>query len=183
MKNKIDTYLDSLQNQIEQLNRTEIENFAKVLLQARKEGRNIFFLGNDHSATIASKFCRVLNKDLSSQENERFKAFCLNDNMKALLEYAEDGNFDNVFIDQLSNLYQSGDIVVGISKDGNCDNVIKAIEYANNHNGFTIALTGLNGGTLQQITNLCINADVNDTKICDTILMLLCNTVYSALKN
>ena len=43
---------------------------------------------------------------------------------------------------QLKNLMGPGDIVIGISGSGNSGNVIKAIEYANNHDAITIGFSG-----------------------------------------
>ena len=183
MIKEINSYLDNMQNNIERLDCVGIEHFIKILIQVREEGRNVFFMGNDYSAAIASKFCCLLNNELNSQDNKRFKAICLSNNMSTISEFADSGNYDNVFVEQLNSLYNPGDVVVGISKDGNCTNIIKAIEYANKHAGLTVALTGYNDGVLQQITNHCINVKVNDTQSCNTVLMLLCNTVYSALKS
>lgn len=54
-----------------------------------------------------------------------------------------------------------GDVVVAISASGNSPNVLKAVEYANSHGAFTVALTGFDGGRLRQLARLGIHVLTN----------------------
>ena len=59
-----------------------------------------------------------------------------------MLAWGNDSSYDDIFIEQLKNLMSSGDVVIGISGSGNSENVIRAIEYANDHGAVTIGLSG-----------------------------------------
>ena len=127
----INNYINSLQECLEKLDRNEIDNFIKILLQARDEGRTIFIMGNGGSASTASHFCCDFNKGMSYQQDKKFKLICLNDNVATMLAYANDVDYGNVFVEQLKNFFNPGDVVIGISGSGNSKNVLQAIEYAN----------------------------------------------------
>lgn len=45
--------------------------------------------------------------------------------------WANDTAYENIFVEQLKNLFSAGDVVIAISASGNSRNVVKAVEYAN----------------------------------------------------
>ena len=179
MINRINGYLTSLQACIDNLDRAEIESFMKVLLEARDNGKQIFIMGNGGSASTASHFCCDFNKGMSYQQDKKFKMICLNDNVATMLAYANDVSYENVFVEQLKNFLQDGDVVVGISGSGNSKNVLRAIEYANMNGAITVGLTGYDGGILKQIVKCSVNANVNDMQISEDIHMMLCHLIYN----
>ena len=179
MITKINGYLASLQSCIDKLDRAEIESFMKVLLSARDNGKQIFIMGNGGSASTASHFCCDFNKGMSYQQDKKFKMICLNDNVATMLAYANDVSYENVFVEQLKNFLQNGDVVVGISGSGNSKNVLRAIEYANMNGAITVGLTGYDGGILKQIVKYSVNANVNDMQISEDIHMMLCHLIYN----
>lgn len=177
----INNYLNSLQNCIDNLDRQEIDTFIKLLLQVRNEGRTIFVMGNGGSAATASHFCCDFNKGMSYEQDKKFKMICLNDNVATMMAYANDVSYENIFVEPLKNFFKDGDVVIGISGSGNSKNVLKAIEYANAHNGITVGITGYNGGILKQISKYSVNANINDMQITEDIHMILCHMIYNIL--
>ncbi len=179
----INNYLSRLQNCIDNLDRKEIDTFIKLLLQVRDEGRTIFILGNGGSAATASHFCCDFNKGMSYGLDKKFKMICLNDNVATMMAYANDVSYENIFVEPLKNFFKEGDMVIGISGSGNSKNVLKAIEYANEHNGLTIGLTGYNGGDLKKIAKYSVNANINNMQITEDIHMIFCHMIYDILIN
>jgi hypothetical protein len=53
----------------------------------------------------------------------------LTDNMAAITAYANDEGYENVFVQQLANFVEPGDIVIAISASGNSPNVIKPLSW------------------------------------------------------
>ena len=78
-----------------------------------------------------------------------------------------------VFVEQLKNFFNPGDVIIGISGSGNSSNVLKAIEFVNNNNGVSIGWTGFDGGQLKEIAHHSINANINDMQISEDIHMTL----------
>lgn len=183
MIDKINNYIDNLKLCLDNLDRAEINMFINLLIQARDEGRSIYIMGNGGSASSASHFCCDFNKGMSYKQDKKFKMLCLNDNVATMLAYANDVNYDDVFVEQLKNFLNKGDIVIGISGSGNSKNVLRAIEYANSNGGISIGLTGYNGGILKQIAKYSVNAKIDDMQISEDIHMMLCHMTYSILMN
>ena len=172
-KEKIENYLDRLQNTISALDREEINTFINLLLKARDEDKNIFIIGNGGSAATASHYCCDFNKGASYGFDKRFKFICLHDNMATLMAYSNDVSYEDAMVEPLKNFFKPGDYVIGISGSGNSKNVLKAIEYANQNNGITIGITGYHGGKLKEISKYSVNANIDDMQISEDIHMML----------
>lgn len=127
---------------------SKMDKLATILLTAREKRSTIFIMGNGGSASTASHFVGDLSKGTIVEGFGRFKAISLTDNIPNMLAWANDSSYDDIFVEQLKNLMEPGDIVIGISGSGNSMNVIKAIEYANENGGITIGLSGYDGGRL-----------------------------------
>lgn len=183
MLREIGGYLYRLQRCIDNLDKNEIDNFIKVLLSARDKGKTIYVMGNGGSAATASHFCCDFNKGMSYNQNKKFKMFCLNDNVATMLAYSNDVDYSDIFVEQLKNFLNEGDVVVAISGSGNSKNIVKAVEYANSKNAVTIGLTGFDGGLLKEIAQHSVNANVDDMQITEDIHMMFCHLTYSVLMN
>ena len=183
MIDRINGYLYRLQDCIDKLNREEINTLINLLLLARNENRTIFIMGNGGSSAKGNPFFFGFNKGKSVGKDKKFKMICLNDNIATMLAYANDTDYSNVFVEQLKNFFNKGDIVIGISGSGNSKNVLKAIEFANSNGGITIGLTGFNGGILKQIARYSVNTNINDMQITEDIHMMLCHMIYNILTN
>ncbi len=177
----IEEYFTLLNRTIKQLNRDEILSFTSLLLEAQKTGKRIFIFGNGGSASTASHFACDLNKGVSSCNDKRFKVISLSDNIPTMLAYSNDMSYDVVFLEQLKNYLEPGDLVIGISGSGNSKNVLNAIKFANEQGNTTIGITGYNGGKLREMASHSINANVNDMQISEDIHMILVHVVMRIL--
>jgi D-sedoheptulose 7-phosphate isomerase len=146
--NIIETYLSDLHETIDQIPVEAVENVISILHQARLHGKHIFIMGNGGSASTASHFVCDLAKNTRKQGWPEFRVIGLTDNMAIFSAYGNDEGYENVFCQQLNNLVEKGDIVIGISGSGNSPNVLRAIELANERGAVTVGFTGMTGGKL-----------------------------------
>lgn len=183
---EIESYLKKLIKTINSLNLKEFEDFFQILSDCYEKENQIFVFGNGGSASTASHFAADLNKGVSFGLQKRFKIFCLNDNIPAMLAYANDLSYSDIFVEQLKNFLRKDDVVIGISGSGNSENILKAIEYANQHGAVTIGITGYDGGKLRKIARYSINANVMDMQISEDIHLILSHIImklfYKKLK-
>jgi D-sedoheptulose 7-phosphate isomerase len=182
MKEQITQYFEKLQKTISSLNVEEIENCANVLLEAYEEGKQIFICGNGGSASTASHFACDINKGVSYGLEKRFKIIPLTDNLATITAYTNDVDYDTVFVEQLKNFFKEGDILIGISGSGNSKNVLRAIEYVNEHKGISIGWTGFSGGKLKEISQYSVNAMVDDMQISEDIHMIFTHLMMKTLR-
>lgn len=179
----VNDYISQLKEALDNLDRGDILELARVLENARQNGNKVFIFGNGGSGSTASHFACDINKGVSLGLTKRHRIIALTDNIPTMLAYSNDLSFDDVFVEQLKNFLEPGDLVIGISGSGNSKNVIKAIEYANEKNNLTIGFTGFGGGKLRQISKLTVNANKNDMQISEDIHMILVHLLMKMLPN
>ena len=149
-------YKTEILKAIETIDLEKVSQAIEWFKEARAQGRHIFVCGNGGSASTASHFACDMVKGASYNRNHRFRIMALTDQLPTLTAYANDVSYDCVFVEQLRNFAQPGDLVMALSGSGNSPNVIRAIEYANSIGCRTIALTGRDGGKLGPLAQLNI---------------------------
>ena len=154
-KNFTKEYLDDIRKTLDLMEEdliNQIDELATILIKARDKKNTIFIIGNGGSASTASHFATDLSKGTIVNGVSRFKALALTDSIPSISAWANDVDFEDIFVEQLRNLMEPGDVVIAISCSGNSMNVIKAIEYANRKGGVTIGFSGYDGGRLLKCT-------------------------------
>ncbi|MBR5336541.1 MAG: SIS domain-containing protein [Lachnospiraceae bacterium] len=112
-----------------------MEHIVNVFLRHRKEKSAVFFIGNGGSAAIA---CHMTADFL---KNGRMHTTSLY-NASVLTCLGNDYSYEDVFSKQLEMQMNKGDLLVAISSSGNSQNIIRAIDMAENLGGEVITLTG-----------------------------------------
>ncbi len=152
-------YKSQLLQAIDSIDLAAVSEAVQILAAARDAQRTIFVCGNGGSASTASHFACDMIKGASFQRASRFRILALTDSMPTITAYSNDVSYDSVFVEQLRNFAQPGDVVIAISGSGNSPNVIQAIEYANSAGCHTIGLTGRDGGKLGTLAQLRLHVD------------------------
>src|SRR5947209_427480 len=143
---------------IDTIDLDKVNQAIGVLVRARQEGRRIFVCGNGGSASTASHFVCDMVKGASFNRDQRFRIMALTDSLPTITAYSNDVGYECVFVEQLKNFAEPGDVVMAISGSGNSPNVLRAVEYGNSIGCRTIALSGRNGGKLGPLAELNIQA-------------------------
>ena len=153
----VDDYIKDLQKIIGSLPKGKIEEIVKLIRNAYKNSKNIFIIGNGGSSSTASHFACDLAKNTIKNFNDknerRLRVISLTDNQALISAIANDISYDDIFSEQLSNLVNKGDLVIGISASGRSKNVLKAVELASKKGAITIGLIGFDGGKLKDIAD------------------------------
>jgi D-sedoheptulose 7-phosphate isomerase len=131
------------------------------LRSALQENRQIFVFGNGGSAANASHFATDLGKGASDKVGRRFRVLSLNDNVSWMTALANDCAYEDIFVGQLQNYGQPGDLALSLSVSGNSPNCVKALGWAKQHGLHTVALVGAKRGRMAEIAEQVIV--INDT--------------------
>lgn len=159
------------------------DKLASILEKARENRKTVFTMGNGGSAATASHFAEDLAKGTIVEGLPRFRAIALTDSIPSMLAWANDASYEDIFIEQLKNLMEPGDIVIGISASGNSMNVIKAIEYANANGGLTVGLSGYDGGKLLKCAQENIHVPSFDMQKVEDIHLLVLHLLFRLLRD
>lgn len=160
-------YLNKLGVALNNLNREEIDKGVDMVRDAWERGAQIITLGNGGSSMTALHFITDWNKMVYLNHGKPFRGRSLVDNMGLVMAYGNDISFADIFIEQLKNIMQPGDLVIAISGSGNSENVIRAVDYANENGGITLGLAGYSGGRLREKAQHCVWAAVDDMQLCE----------------
>lgn len=151
-----DSYFRGLAECYAEVSREKLERVVDILLDAHRRGRRVFLLGNGGSASTASHMACDLGKTASMPGKSRLRVISLADNMALLSAWSNDSGYEVVFKEQLENLLEPGDVVLGISCSGNSPNVLRAMEYARKRGAITIGFIGCGGGKLKELVDVDI---------------------------
>ncbi len=151
-------YAEHLCALLKNLDTGAVQQLIEIFLAARESGNHIFFCGNGGSAATASHFANDISIGTRTL-NKPFRALALTDNVAVMTAIANDDGYEDIFVQQLQALMMPGDVVVAISASGNSGNAIKALDYANENEGHSVALTGFDGGRMKQLAKTVVHID------------------------
>src|SRR6058998_3139556 len=112
-------YKSELLQAIDTIDLDKVNEAIELFRDARANGRRIFVCGNGGSASTASHFACDIVKGASFNRQSRFRIMALTDQLPTLTAYANDVSYDAVFVEQLKNFAEPGDLFLGISGSGN----------------------------------------------------------------
>jgi D-sedoheptulose 7-phosphate isomerase len=167
--NNYTTYFSRLKSTLDKLDTNTIQKIVDSLLKCREEGKTMYIFGNGGSAANASHIAGDFLKGISYGMEKRFKVLCLNDNIAGTTAITNDLSYNEIFIEQLRTFMVPGDVVIGISGSGNSENVVKAVKWARENGGKTVAMCGFKGGRLGQIAEIVMHVPVEDMEITEDI--------------
>lgn len=173
----IEHYLALVKDTIDKLDRVQIEKTAEAFMRVYHAEKTIYIFGNGGSAASATHACGDFVKGASYGLEKRFKVMSLVDNLPALMAIANDISYDDIFVEQLKNFLQPGDLVIGISGSGNSTNVVKAMEYAKQKGVQTIAFCGYKGGKIKELADISIHSVAMDMEVAEDIHMMVFNVI------
>jgi D-sedoheptulose 7-phosphate isomerase len=150
------SYFDYLGAVLGNISLDEIENFVKLILDARDRGSTIFFIGNGGSAATASHFANDIA--IGTREYEKpFRVISLCDNQAVITAIANDDGYEKIFSQQLKVLLKKQDVVVAISASGNSPNLIDAIVTAKKMSAITVGISAFDGGKMKEIVDFSVH--------------------------
>ena len=138
-------YKEELQRCLGGIRQEDIDECAQVLQEAWLSRKTIFVCGNGGSASTASHVACDLNKGAAVEGARSLKVIGLADNMAHFSALANDSAYSEVFLEQLKNWMEPGDVLIGISASGNSPNCVKAFEFARELGCPTMGWLGFTG--------------------------------------
>lgn len=172
-RERIKQYLSMEKVVLDSLSPERISEVMNVLEYARVSGKRIFICGNGGSASTAAHLECDFNKGISYAQDVKYDIECLSDNVPMMMAIANDIGYDDIFVVPLRNKLKKGDIVIGISGSGNSENVLRAVEYANDLGADTIAFTGYSGGKLKEAAKYHIHVAIDNMQIVEDVHLIL----------
>ena len=177
-------YLEKYNQSVKAISADVILPILSKFVQTCKDEKRIFVFGNGGSASNVSHFVTDFVKGAGDATGIKIKALSLNENVSLMTAIGNDYSFADVYSKQLANLCETGDIVFTLSVSGNSPNLVKAVEWANEHGLHTIALVGGKKGKLYEIAKQSVVIDSLHYGHVEDIHMLICHIItYAFMEN
>jgi D-sedoheptulose 7-phosphate isomerase len=153
----------------------------EVIRSAYLAGKKIITCGNGGSAYTASHYITDWAKMVNLATGKKFRGFSLCDNIGLVTAFGNDLSYEEVFAGQLRSMMDEGDLLVAISGSGNSPNVLKAVAYANENGGKTLAVVGYDGGKLKPMAQHNVWVPSFDMQLCEDVHLMFGHMVMKTL--
>ncbi len=181
MEFSVPSYLEQLTRIMGKLDVASIDGAIALVRNAWMNKRKILVCGNGGSALTASHYINDWNKMAYLSSGRPFRGTSLSDNMGLVTAYSNDVSYEDVYREQLKNLMDEGDLVIAVSGSGNSENVVRAVNYANENGGVTLAICGYDGGKLKKLAQRALWVPCFDMQICEDLHFVFGHMVMKSL--
>ena len=184
MKDWVSGYLTEHARVVQSIPVARVTHLIDLMGQARDSGKTIFTCGNGGSAANASHFAVDLGKGASLGKSARFRVISMNDNVPYLTALGNDLSYEDVFVEQLINLANPGDVLLCMSVSGNSPNIVKSLQWARDNQMITIGLGSRLPGRLAEIAEHTILIDDDHFGRVEDAHMHICHMLcYAFMEN
>src|SRR5690349_17558014 len=104
-------YKTALREAVERIDTAHVQQAIQWFEEAHVKDKHIFVCGNGGSASTASHFACDILKGASFNRERRFRIMALTDSLPTITAYSNDVSYECVFVEQLKNFAQPGDLV------------------------------------------------------------------------
>lgn len=149
---------------------------AELVAAAFRNGGKLLIAGNGGSAADAQHLAAEF---VNRFEIERppLAAVALTTDSSNLTSIGNDYSFDQVFSKQVAALGRPEDVLLAITTSGNSQNILKAVEAAEERGMKVIVLTGKGGGLIASKGDVLINVDAKKTARIQEVHITFCHVV------
>ena len=169
---------------LDQVDPGEVQALVDAIVDAHRADALVFIIGNGGSAANASHLCEDLGKGALTdfQGQRRLRVLSLTDNVSYILAWANDEGYERIFVEQLKNLAQPGALLIAISGSGNSPNVLRAVEYGNEHGMRTFGVCGYDGGALKRAAQQSLHVRSDDMGMVEAVHSVVFHYLVDALR-
>lgn len=161
----------------------DIENASKLIIKTFEKNRKVLWCGNGGSASQANHLSAELVGGMYKVKKDPFKSICLNSDIALITAWSNDKSFDGIFSRQLEALGEKGDLLILLSTSGNSTNLIQAAKEAVKNNIKVVSLTGNNGGSIKNISDVNINVESQSTQRIQELHILFGHIICDIIEN
>ncbi len=181
IKNFTKNYVENLKALLDSIDETVVEKIIYEIEKLLVNKGRLYVLGNGGSSATASHMVNDLGAGLRRRDIINLDVVSLGDNSPVVTAIANDIGYENIFYMQMKGLIRPEDVVLAISCSGNSRNIVKAIEYAKEQGCKIIGVSGFDGGTLKELSDIKfhVNAPNGEYGLVEDVHMILDHIIYS----
>lgn len=166
-------YRKRLNQGLDVMNLTHVQEMAEVLQAAWKSGARVFICGNGGSAANAMHMANDFLYGIARNGGKGLRVNALPADTSILTCLANDVSYDQVFSMQLATHGRAGDVLIVLSGSGNSKNVVEALKEAKNLGMRSCAILGYSGGACLKLADLSVHVAIDDMQVAEDVQLIV----------
>jgi len=158
-----------------------LERACSLSLKAYQSGGKLLIGGNGGSAADAQHIAGELVSRFYF-DRPALPAIALTTDTSILTAIGNDYGYGNLFSRQIEGNGKEGDVFLAISTSGNSKNILKGIQVAKKMGIHVIGLTGITGGEMAQLCDICLKMPSDSTPRVQECHILMGHLICSYLE-
>ena len=179
-------YIKKLNYILNHIELKSIEELIQVMIEVTKQRKKIYLIGNGGSASTCEHMVTDFGVGCIKAEDCKFAfpIISLCNNNAVITAVSNDVCYENIYSHQLKLYCNKGDLLIAISASGNSENLIRAVEYANQNDIKTFGIVGFDGGVLKQICNksIYIESELKQYGLVEDVMLILNHVLSNWIK-
>jgi D-sedoheptulose 7-phosphate isomerase len=172
-------YKADIVSALESIDIHEVIEVIELFKQTRARHGRIFVCGSTGSASMASRVLSNMLMQSSFHQAARFRILALGNGSPESESDGEHISKDRLFVEQLKNFAEPGDVVVAISASSDSPCIVRALEYGRSIGCRTVALTGLEGGKASTLADITIHVGSTHAGTVEDAHVVICHMIGS----
>jgi D-sedoheptulose 7-phosphate isomerase len=177
--NFLERYKADIVSALESIDIHEVLEAIELFKQTRARRGRIFVCGSPGSASTASRVLSNMLMQSVFDQTARFRILALGNGSTESESDREHISKDRLFVEQLKNFAEPGDVVVAISASSNSQCILRALEYGASIGCRTVALTGSDGGRLSVLADITIHVESTQADTLEDAHAVICHMIGS----
>lgn len=177
--NFLERYKADIISAVESIDIDEVTEVIELFKQTRARHGNIFVCGSTGSASTASRVLSNMLMQSIFDQTARFRILALGNGSPESESAREHISIDRLFVEQLKNFAEPGDVVVAISASSNSPCIVRALEYGASIGCRTVALTGSDSGKMSILADITIHVELTRVDALEDAHAIICHMIGS----
>ena len=164
----------------------QIQKTVQIVADTFLARKKMLLVGNGGSAAEAQHMAAEYTATLSCRNfRSGLPALALTTDTSFLTAWSNDFGLKDIFARQVETIGSNGDVLFAYSTSGNSENILRAVDVAQEKNIDVIGFSGCDGGKLFKKVDMCFIVPSNNTariQECHTLIgHTICGQVEKAL--
>jgi D-sedoheptulose 7-phosphate isomerase len=177
--NFLERYKADIISAIESIDLDEVLEAIELLKKTRARRGSIFVCCSTGSASTASRVLSDMLMRSIFDQTARFRILALGNGSPELESDREHISKDRLFVEQLKNFAEPGDVLVVISASSDSPCILRALEYGASIGCRTVALTGSDGGRMSVLADITIHVESTQADTLEDAQAVICHMIGS----
>jgi len=180
----LENYNYSLIETLNNLDKSKLNNICNILEKTIIKKKKIFVIGNGGAGSVANHFLCDFNKGIKLSSNRKYfpKVISLSNSIESITAIGNDINFNSIFVSQIENYAERGDILFAMSCSGTSKNIIKTIKWCNKNKLSVIFISGFLDKKMRIKCKEHLNLKVKNFGISEDIFSLIMHSISQFLR-